>query len=206
MDDKHQIWIKIETGTYCNLHDLDVFKSNLRQYYPVQAKTHWRPAACSGFEMVFGLMINHPIAWLTGVVVSGLAWDIMKAGCSYMFNQLDLFCKKNDNVVYFEAFEIEFDDITIRLIGIEGSPITILSKTINQLSEALNQFAREGINQIYSIELPFYKESDSESQYSYCADSPDDPIWWKVYYDTNERLYYCPSLHLFDFSSILPEI
>ncbi|MDE6271316.1 MAG: hypothetical protein K2M12_10775 [Muribaculaceae bacterium] len=102
-------------------------------------------------------------------------------------------CERNNDSICFETFKIEFDDITIVLEGVEGYPILLVEQVINQLPEALTELKRQGVDQVYSIKLPFYKTDDDNQPFHSWKEREDDPIWWRIHHDTNEVSYYCPT-------------
>lgn len=148
----------------------DGFKEELSKSYKVQTKPIYIPAATDGGEMWFQIFLNIDFMdFIKGVVVGGLTWDLIKIGAKRYFlkplmkaiERLIEDNKENSNLD-FKRIEFEFNDVTIRILGIKSKHISKLSAIFSTIFKVVPKLERENLGELSDIVLPLV---ETESKY-----------------------------------------
>lgn len=192
-----KIWIQIRFNSYNQLDGCDEFVNELEKICPVQRNEEWYPSACSGMEFVLKLFINGPIgAFITDIVLPGLAWDVTKLAFIKIHHLLKDFLEKNEEFDL-QKLEFTFDDIVLRFNSIEN--YGALLNFYHILPEHLQDLKKQGIEGISKIELPFIEDVDENTGERYFRHPylgcPKQEFLWKVTYNKGcDTCYYKPSI------------
>lgn len=173
MDNK-EVLIRITHNYKPSYSGLDEFKKELKNEYLLQSRPKWIPSFSEGHEFWLDVFINSPaFDFIKSVVVGGLTWDLIKLGIKKislkpLIQSIEKLLIKNETSICFENLIFEFDDITIKIIGINNNFLSNLSRVFNSLYKEIPYLQSQGLTDISRIVLPIYKfEGNNEIKFSY---------------------------------------
>lgn len=157
------------------------FKEELEKAYKTQTKPIYIPSATEGGEMWFQIFLNVDFkSFVLGAIASGMAWDLIKVGTNNFFLKplfiaIEKLLKQNENKspIDFKRIEFEFDDVTIRIIGIKSQHFTKLRAIFSKIFEVVPKLENEEFGKLSDIVLPFVK-NDSEYRPFRIIDETED--------------------------------
>ena len=162
----------------------DEFKDELSKSYTVQTKPIYIPSATDGGEMWFQIFINVDfIDFIKGAVVGGLAWDLIKVGSKKYFlkpliGAIDKLIAYNKEIsrIDFKRIEFEYNDVTIRILGIKTSHTSKLSTIFSTLYKVVPKLERKGLGKLSDIVLPMVKTDSEFRKYQLVDEFHDLPL------------------------------
>jgi len=179
---------------YNSLIQTDAFEKELRQYYSVQAKPIYIPSATDGGEMWFQIFLNVDFGdFIKGAIAGGLVWDLIKVGTKkYFLNPLITAISnliennKENSQIDFKRIELEFNDATIRILGIKTLHTSKLSAIFSTLYKVVPKLENKDLGKLSDIVIPLIETGNDFRKHQLLDEfeelpSPEDYIkYWLV--------------------------
>lgn len=201
MDKKNEIFIRYKFNS--TVHDV-VFKESLNKYYGVQSKPIFIPSATDGGEMWFQIFLSIDFkSFIAGAIASGAAWDLVKWGGKKfflrpLFSALEKLMEENDDNanINLRRVEVEFDDVTIRILGIHSSQTSKLSQIFQAIVIAYPRIQELGLGDLSDIVLPVIESEDKYrrfvlvDEYTDLPEAEDYLKYWLIEFNHGVDMYY----------------
>ena len=152
------IWVRVNVNSHNYLKETDDLVKELKENYPVQYRKEWYPAACEGTEIIIQFFTDTALgAFLSNVVLGGIAYDITKSIFKKSWEALQRFIVRN-KAIDIQSLEFVFDDITICIENVQSDNYLNLVLLFQQLHRHIKIFEANGIKDICLIRLPVVGE------------------------------------------------
>lgn len=196
--EESNIWIKITFNSCGEFEGKDEFLEELREVCVVQERELWYPAACTGGEFFAEVLIDSPLAhFVKDVVICGVAWDLLKAACTKIWEAFSRFAKKNEGFDL-QTLTLAFNDTTVKVNGTLGNHYGFLVSLFHSMPKHWARFQQLGLKDIIEIELPVLPNEDNEEllqcYYTEEDTTPENCLWHIQYELGLETCYYSPAL------------
>lgn len=175
--DNNAVLVRITHNCDPRYIGLNEFKEEIKKDYPVQDRPKWIPSYSEGNEFWLDVFINSPaFEFVKNIVIGGLAWDLIKLGAKKinlkpLLQSIEKLLDQNIGTISFENVLLEFDDITIKIIGVNECFISNLSRIFDALYKEIPYLQSKGLKNISRIVIPVTKsEENNEVRYSYGLD------------------------------------
>lgn len=181
-----QPWIEIKIGTNNQIVGFDEFVKEMESLGSVHIRQKWYQAACSGLEIDLVIKVGE---WLALTWIGGKVFKWIEAGEDRLMESLNKLLSKNEEDMEFQSLSIEYDDTTIRFIGLSAGKVATLGEFFNALYANVEWLNQHGIKNIDSISLPIYGddleqlEDRDETLTDYNNWGADYFRIWKISYD-----------------------
>jgi hypothetical protein len=180
------------------------FKVELEKNYKVQTKPIYIPSATEGGEMWFQIFLNIDFkSFILGAVASGLAWDLIKIGTKNYFlkpllSAIDSLIKQNtdNSSIDFKRIEFEFDDVTIRIIGIKSQHFIKSKAIFSKIFEIVPKLENNDLGILSDIVLPYIQTDSEYKPFTIIDENEDLPLseylkYWLIEYNLGlDRYFY----------------
>lgn len=162
----------------------DEFKNELSKAYKIQTKPIYIPSATDGGEMWFQVFLNIDfIDFIKGAIVGGLTWDIIKLGSKDYFLKplivaIDKLIEDNKETsnIDFKRIEFEFNDVTIRILGIKTMHVSKLSAIFSRIFKVVPKLERKDFGRLSDIVIPMVKTESKFNEYQLVDEFDDLPL------------------------------
>jgi len=156
---KNDIFIRYKNNAQI---DDKKFKEALSKEYNLQTKPIYISSATDGGEMWFQIFMNIEFSdFIKGAILGGLAWDLIKIGSKKyflkpLFNAINELVKDNkeNTLIDLKRIEIEFNDVTIRILGIKTKHTSKLSTIFQQIVKSYPKIENKELGKLSDIVLP----------------------------------------------------
>lgn len=180
------------------------FNECLRKDYRVQTKPIFIPSATDGGEMWLQIFMSIDFkSFIAGAVTSGIVWDMVKMGGKKFFlrpliNAFDKLIEQNkDNaIINLRRIEVEFNDVTIRILGIRSLQTSKLSTIFQAIVKAYPKIQELGLGNLSDIVLPViesqseYKNYELVDEYTDLPTADDYIKFWLIEFNHGLDMYY----------------
>lgn len=144
------------------------FGTSLKESFSVQSKPIFIPAASNGGEFWLQVFANFDfLDFIAGALISKWTSEIVEAKAKKYFVKplLEAIEKliaenKGSAPLDMRRIEIEFDDVTIRILGIRSLHISKLSGIFKTLVKAVPKIEQEKLGKLSDIVIPMVKTND----------------------------------------------
>lgn len=158
---------------YNSLIHTDAFEKELRQSYSVQTKPIYIPSATDGGEMWFQIFLNVDFGdFIKGAIAGGLAWDLIKVGTKKYFlnpliNAITNLVEDNreNSQIDFKRIELEFNDVTVRILGIKTLHTSKLSAIFSTLYKVVPKLENKDLGKLSDIVIPMIATGNDFRKY-----------------------------------------
>lgn len=181
-----QHWIEVSIGTYNHIIGFDELIKEMESVGSVHIRKKWYPACCTGFELNLVVKVG---TWLANTLLSGIAYDLIKAGVNKLIESLCKLFAANGEDMELQTLTLDYDDTTICFDGISGGRMSGLAEFFNSLPDHMEWLRQHGVKNIDRISLPIQGETLGQLEESgvilneYDSIGADYFCIWSISYD-----------------------
>ena len=203
--------LRIEHNYSPSFKGLDDLVLQLQSNFTIQKRPVWIPAASEGEEIWLQLFINSKaMEFLIAAIGGGILHDVIKVATREyvikpLLEQFEHLGKINAHRPRIRAFKFEFDDITIKIYGLNRNHFAIVNLIFQNLFKIIPELNKR-LDNISAINLPVF-ESEIDGRPKFQFDPFNEAtdfasflnIWHIVSsYGCNQHLYYLSDKKLID--------